>query len=163
MQTTRKELKVQRIQKNRIGYAGMILVQSLLLREGITCETAEGTIDLEVMLAKPKRKFGILVVTNLRPKKAGGKGKDALDWWIPAKSEADFVACVDLSTLRVWLFSAAEIAKFSQQRSKNKFHFYMYTNNVVALRGKKELKFDYEFESYRIENRVYRGVFDKKK
>lgn len=140
----------------------MIFVQSLLLREGITCDAAEGAIDLEVQLTKPKRKFSVLVVTNLRPKKAGGKGKEALDWWIPAKSEADFIACVDLSTLRVWLFSAAEISKFAQQRSKNKLHFYMYTDNTVALRGKKAQKFDYEFESYRIENRVYRGLFDRK-
>ncbi|HUV36446.1 MAG TPA: hypothetical protein VMX58_05870 [Patescibacteria group bacterium] len=153
---------MQRIQKNRIGYAGMILVQSLFLREGITCETAEGIIDLEVQLTKPKRKFGVLVVTNLRPKKAGGKGKEALDWWIPIKNEADFIVCVDLSTLRVWIFGAAEMSRFAQQRSKNKLHFYMYTDNAVALRGKKASKFDYEFESYRLENRIYRGVFDRK-
>ena len=154
---------MQRIQKNRIGYAGMILAQSMLLREGITCETAEGTIDLEIQLAKPKRNYGLLVVTNLKPKKAGGKGKEALDWWIPAKNEADFIACVDLSRLRVWLFSSAEMSKLAQQRSKSKLHFYMYTDNTVALRGKKALKFDYEFERYRLENRLYRGVFDKKR
>lgn len=153
---------MQRIQKNRIGYAGMIFVQSLLLREGITCETAEGAIDLEVKLTKPKRNYGMLVVTNLKPKKAGGKGKEALDWWIPAKNESDYVVCVDLSTLRVWLFSTEEMSKFAQQRSRNKLHFYMYTDNTVALRGKKTLKFDYEFEEYRLENRLYRGVFDKK-
>ena len=153
---------MQRIQKNRIGYAGMILVQSLFLREGITCETVEGANDLNVQLTKPKRSFGVLVVTNLKPKRAGGKGKDALDWWVPIKNEADFIACVDLSTLRVWLFSAAEISKFAQQRSKNKLHFYMYTDNAVALRGKKAQKFDYEFESCRLENRVYRGIFDNK-
>lgn len=141
----------------------MILAQSLFLREGITCETVEGANDLNVQLTKPKRSFGILVVTNLKPKRAGGKGKDALDWWIPIKNEADFIACVDLSTLRVWLFSAAEISKYAQQRSKNKMHFYMYTDNAVALRGRKSLKFDYEFESYRLENRVYRGIFEKRK
>jgi hypothetical protein len=37
----------------------------------------------------------------------------------------------------------------------------MYTKKEVALRGKKSMKFDYEFESYRMENRIYRGVFDK--
>jgi hypothetical protein len=153
---------MQRIQKNKIGYAGMILTQSMLLREGITCETAEGAIDLVVQLTKPKREYGIIVVTNLKPKKAGGKGKTALDWWIPVKSDADFIACVDLSTLRVWLFSSAEMSKFAQQRSKNKLHFYMYIDKDVALRGRKALKFDYEFESYRIENRVNRGVFDKR-
>ena len=152
---------MQRIQKNRIGYAGMLLVRSLMLREGIACEAAEGSLDLEIDLARPKRRFGLLVVTNLRPKKAGGKGKTALDWWIPAKSDADFIACVDLSTLRVWLFSSAEITKFAQQRSGNKLHLYMYTDNTVALRGRKSLKFDYEFEGFRLENRIYRGVFDR--
>jgi hypothetical protein len=42
-------------------------------------------------------------------------------------------------------------------------HFYMYTDNAVALRGRKSRKFDYEFESYRLENRVYRGIFEKRK
>ncbi len=153
---------MQRIQKNKIGYAGMILAQSMLLREGITCETAEGAIDLVVRLTKPKREYEIIVVTNLKPKKAGGKGKTALDWWIPVKNDADFIACVDLSTLRVWMFSSAEMSKYAQQRSKNKLHFYMYVDKDVALRGRKVLKFDYEFESYRIENRVSRGVFDKR-
>jgi hypothetical protein len=38
----------------------------------------------------------------------------------------------------------------------------MYTDKAVALRGKKSMKFDYEFESYKLENRVHRGIFEKK-
>ena len=95
------------------------------------------------------------------PKKAGGKGKMALDWWVPEITTADYISCVDMSTLRVWLFSNREFQRLSQQKAGGRFHLYMYTNKEVALRGKKLMKFDYEFESYRLENRISRGVFDK--
>jgi hypothetical protein len=38
----------------------------------------------------------------------------------------------------------------------------MYTDKDVALRGKKSMKFDYEFESFKLENRVFKGVFEKR-
>jgi len=38
----------------------------------------------------------------------------------------------------------------------------MYTDKVVALRGKKSMKFDYEFEGFKLENRVAQGVFEKR-
>ena len=85
----------------------------------------------------------------------------ALDWWVAVDNPADFVACVDLSTLRTWIFSRAEYEKLSQQKAGGKYHLYMYTKKAVALRGKKSMKFDYEFEPYRLENRIHREVFDK--
>ncbi|UCF05689.1 MAG: hypothetical protein JSV33_01225 [bacterium] len=151
------------IPKNLIGQSGEHLVQTLLLREGITCYDGENGIDIVVRLTKPRRQFGILVVTNLKPKRAGGQGKQALDWWIPQNNDADFVACVDLSALRVWIFDNTELAKLAQQKTSGKYHLYMYTDKDVALRGQKSMKFDYEFESYRLENRIYRGIFEKKR
>lgn len=150
------------IPKNLIGQSGEHFVQSMLLREGITCSSGENEVDIVVRLTKPKRQFWILVVSNLQPKKAGGQGKQALDWWIPFQNNVDFIACVDLSTLRAWIFDNNELAKLAQQRTSGKFHLYMYTDKAVALRGQKSMKFDYEFEGYRIENRIYRGIFEKK-
>jgi hypothetical protein len=144
-----------------IGVSGKLLVNSLLLREGIPCQLGKNGFDLIVTLTRPKRRWTVLVTTNLRPKKAGGKGKMALDWWVPVDNTADHIACVDLSTMRVWLFKRAEFEKLSQQKAGGKYHLYMYTNKAVALRGKKSMKFDYEFESYRLENYIHRGVFDK--
>jgi hypothetical protein len=149
------------VPKSMIGVSGKLLVNSMLLREGITCQLGKNGFDLVVNLTRPKRRWTILVTTNLRPKKAGGKGKMALDWWVAVDNPADFVACVDLSTLRAWIFRRDEFEKLSQQKAGGKYHLYMYTNKAVALRGKKSMKFDYEFESYRLENRLYRGVFDK--
>jgi hypothetical protein len=149
------------VPKSMIGVSGKLLVNSLLLREGISTQLGKNGFDLVVTLSRPKRRWTILVTTNLRPKKAGGKGKMALDWWVAVDNPADYVACVDLSTLRVYLFTRAEYEKLSQQKAGGKYHLYMYTNKAVALRGKKSMKFDYEFEPYRLENRIHRGVFDK--
>lgn len=149
------------VPKSMIGVSGKLFVNSMLLREGIPTQFGKNWFDLVVNLTRPKRKWTILVTTNLRPKKAGGKGKMALDWWVAVDNPADFVACVDLSTLRTWIFSRAEYEKLSQQKAGGKYHLYMYTKKAVALRGKKNMKFDYEFEPYRLENRIHRGVFDK--
>jgi hypothetical protein len=149
------------VPKSMIGVSGKLLVNSLLLREGISCQFGRNGFDLVVNLTRPKRKWTVLVTANLRPKKAGGKGKMALDWWVAEGNPANYVACVDLSTLRTWIFTRAEFEKLSQQKAGGKYHLYMYTKKEVALRGKKSMKFDYEFESYRMENRIYRGVFDK--
>jgi len=149
------------VPKSMIGVSGKLLVNSMLLREGVQCQLGKDGFDLIVNLTRPKRQWTILVTTNLRPKKAGGKGKMALDWWVAVDNPADYVACVDLSTLRTWIFSRAEYEKLSQQKAGGKYHLYMYTNKAVALRGKKNMKFDYEFESYRLENRMDRGIFDK--
>ncbi len=152
---------MKEVPKSMIGVSGKLFVNSMLLREGVPCQLGKNGFDLVVNLTRPKRKWTMLVTTNLRPKKAGGKGKMALDWWVSIDNPADFVACVDLSTLRAWIFTRAEYEKLSQQKAGGKYHLYMYTKKAVALRGKKSMKFDYEFESYRLENRIHRGIFDK--
>ena len=153
---------MKEIPKNMIGLSGKYFAQSMLIREGLPTAAGKNGIDLVVNLKKPRREFYVFVVSNLQPKRAGGKGKEALDWWVPLKTEADVIACVDLSALRVYLFEREELARFAQQRTSSKYHLYMYTDKAVALRGKKSMKFDYEFESYKLENRVHRGIFEKK-
>lgn len=153
---------MKEIPKNMIGLAGKYFTQAMLIREGLPTSAGKDDIDLVVNLKKPRRRFDIFVVSNLQPKRAGGKGKEALDWWVPRKTAADIIACVDLSDLRIYLFERDELAKFAQQRTAAKYHLYMYTDKAVALRGKKSMKFDYEFESYKLENRVHRGIFEKR-
>lgn len=151
------------VPKSMIGAAGNLLVNALMLRDGIPCRADSEEYDLVVELTRPSRNWKILVTSNLRPKKAGGKGKMALDWWVPVDTGADYIACVDLSTLRAWLFRRGEFVELAQQTAGGKHHLYMYTNKAVALRGKKKMKFDYEFESYRLENRIYRDIFARQR
>jgi|GEM_PF-527557 hypothetical protein len=153
---------MKEIPKNMIGLSGKYFAQAMLIREGLPTAAGKNGIDLVVNLKKPRREFYVFVVSNLQPKRAGGKGKEALDWWVPLKTEADIVACVDLSALRVYLFERDELARLAQQRTSSKYHLYMYTDKEVALRGKKSMKFDYEFEGFKLENRVHRGIFEKK-
>ncbi len=153
---------MKEIPKNMIGFSGKYFVQAMLTREGLPCAAGKEGIDLIVSLKKPRRQYTLFVVSNLRPKKAGGKGKEALDWWIPLKTEADVVACVDLSSLRIWLFERDELSKYAQQKTASKYHLYMYTDKAVALRGKKSMKLDYEFEGFKLENRVHAGLFEKR-
>jgi hypothetical protein len=153
---------MREIPKNMIGFSGKYFVQSMLMREGLPTAAGKEGIDLVVNLKRPRRQFFIFVVSNLQPKRAGGKGKEALDWWIPAPTSADVIACVDLSELRIWLFERDELPRYAQQKTGSKYHLYMYTEKEVALRGKKSMKFDYEFESFKLENRVHQGIFDKR-
>ncbi len=153
---------MREIPKNMIGFSGKYFVQAMLIREGLPCMQGKEGVDLLVRLTKPRRQFSIFVVTNLQPKRAGGKGKEALDWWIPDSVNSDIIACVDLSELRIWLFEREELPKLAQQKTASKYHLYMYTEKEVALRGKQSMKFDYEFEAYKLENRVHRGMFDKR-
>jgi hypothetical protein len=153
---------MKEIPKNMIGFSGKYFVQSMLTREGLPCSAGKDGIDLVVTLKRPRRTFSVFVVSNLQPKRAGGKGKEALDWWIPVSTAADIIACVDLSELRIWLFEHDELPRYAQQKTGSKYHLYMYTDKDVALRGKKSMKFDYEFESFKLENRVFKGVFEKR-
>jgi hypothetical protein len=153
---------MKEIPKNMIGFSGKYFVQAMLTREGLPTAAGKDDVDLVVSLKKPRREFSVFVVSNLQPKRAGGKGKDALDWWIPLSIDTDIVACVDLSRLRVWLFEHDELPRYAQQKTSSKYHLYMYTDKAVALRGNKSMKFDFEFETFRLENRIPRGIFEKR-
>jgi hypothetical protein len=153
---------MKEIPKNMIGFSGKYFVQAMLMREGLPTAAGKEGIDLVVNLRRPRREFSVFVVSNLQPKRAGGKGKEALDWWIPLSVDTDIVACVDLSQLRIWLFEHEELPRYAQQKTSTKYHLYMYTDKAVALRGAKNMKFDFEFETFRLENRVSRGIFEKR-
>ncbi len=114
----------------QIGRCGELLVQYALLMRGV--ESAPMSTDAGIDLVAYSATLGapktIQVKANLKPKPGGGKGRAALDWWLPHDSPADLIAFVDLSTRRVWLLKANEIAGIAQQSSNGRFHFYMYTD-----------------------------------
>lgn len=113
--------------------------------------TTDTGIDLVAFFPKTKRALTIQVKTNLQPKKAGGRGQLALDWWLPKDSHADLVALVDLGEDRVWLFSQAEFRVAAQQQSK-KLHFYFYTES--RARPRQPGRMIHEFEPHTFENRI---------
>ncbi len=97
----------------------------------------------------------IQIKSNLKAKPGGGKGKMVLDWWIEENNPAQLVALVDLSSRRVWMLKMEELATLAQQRSSGRLHIYMYTDPTCTPRLSGRLAHSYEFEKYRLENRVH--------
>jgi len=89
----------------------------------------------------------------MRP--GGGKGKAALDWWLPHESPAQLIALVDLSLPRIWIFKTTEIPGVAQQKSKTKFHVYMYTDPTHRPKKAGRLAHAHEFGRFLLENRSH--------
>jgi len=126
------------LNKQQIGKCGELLVQYKLLMHGIESAplTTDSGIDLVAYSGKKKDAVTIQVKSNLKPKLGGGKGKLAIDWWIPEESPADLFAFVDLETSRVWLVRKSELPKLAQQNPKGRFHFYMCTDPTANTKRK---------------------------
>jgi hypothetical protein len=141
----------------QIGKCGEMLVQYRLLLLGIESApmSTDTGIDLVVYSPELASATTVQVKTNLRPKPGGGKGKDALDWWIPESTPADIVALVDLSSERVWLFRKEELMELAQQRSSGRVHIYMYTDPTARARDPDRMVHAYEFERYIAANRSH--------
>ena len=145
-----------KLSTQQIGKLGELLVQYRLLSFGIESAslTTDSGIDLVAYASSRNTAFTIQVKTNLKPKPGGGKGKAALDWWVPEKSPAELFALVDVSTNSVWLFTRSQIEAHAQQRSSGRFHLYMYTDPTVKRRTNGAPVLAHEFDSFILENCV---------
>jgi len=144
------------LNKQQIGKCGELLVQYKLLLSGVESAhlTTDSGIDL-VAYSPNKEPITIQVKANLKAKPGGGKGKLALDWWMPEDSPADLVALADLSTNRVWLLNMEEISEFAQQHPSGRCHIYMYIDPTAKPSKAKRRVFAYEFEKFLLENRIH--------
>lgn len=149
------------MKKAQIGKCGELLVQYQLLLRGIESAplTTDSGIDLVAYSPRNARPVTIQVKANLRAKAGGGKGKEALDWWVPENNPAYYVALVDLSSQRIWILSQAEIGVLSQQTSNGRHHLYMYVDPTVMQKKTGRLVHSYEFEKYLLQNCVHK-IFD---
>ena len=140
----------------QIGRCGELLVQYLLLLRGIESApmTTDSGIDLVVYSPTTAMPATIQVKTNLRAKPGGGKGKLALDWWLPEHGTAQLIALVDLSSQRVWLFLSHEIAALAQQRSSGRLHMIMATDATLAPRSDGRLIHDHQFDRFLLSERA---------
>ena len=145
-----------KLNTQQIGKLGELLVQFRLLSIGVESAhlTTDSGIDLVAYSNIRKEAITIQVKTNLKPKPGGGKGKLALDWWVPDNSPAEIFALVDLSENRVWAFTRDEMKLKAQQQPEGRFHFYIYTDTEVKRRKESPAASLLEFEEFLLENRV---------
>lgn len=144
----------------QIGKCGELLVQYRLLLLGVESApmSTDTGIDLVAYSSIKAQPITIQVKTNLKPKPGGGKGKLALDWWVPEMTPAAFVALADLSTENVWLFTPQELQAHAQQRSSGRLHIYMYTDPTVRSRNTENLVHAHQFERFLLSN-IAEAVF----
>lgn len=138
----------------QIGKCGELLVQYRLLLIGIESAPMSTDTGIDLVAYSPTRAHPatIQVKTNLKPKPGGGKGKAALDWWLPEGSPAELVAFVSLEDQSIWMMTYQEVEEHAQQRSKGRLHLYMYTAKDVIPRESDRLVHVYEFEQFKLEN-----------
>ena len=140
----------------QIGKAGELLVQLRLLMAGIDSSpmTTDAGVDLVAYSPGKRRAKTIQVKTNKKAKPGGGKGKLALDWWIPDSSPAQYFALVDLRSSRIWLLTMAELRRLAQQHPPGRYHIYMYVEATThRLRTGKRMT-DTQFSAYLLESRL---------
>ena len=140
----------------QIGKCGELLVQYQLLLRGIESAPMSTDTGIDLVTYSPALPHPVTlqVKTNLQSKPGGGRGKHALDWWVPANSPAHYVALVDLSSQGVWLLSPAELLVHAQQQPAGRLHFYMYTDRSVRTRRDDRLAHLHEFEPFRLAQRI---------
>ena len=134
--------------KNQIMFAGKLLVEYKLLKNGIDASLNYDNSDIHLKVVSKNKTISFNIKTTEEPKPGGGKGKDAVSWNL-GKTSADFIACVNLADDEVWLFTPSEMYELAQHPSKDKL--YIYTDEAVNAR-KKALRS--EFREYLIENRI---------
>jgi hypothetical protein len=145
----------------QIGKCGELLVQFQLLLNGVESAplTTDSGVDLVAYSPFQERPFSIQVKTNLQAKPGGGKGKDALDWWIPENCPAQLIALVDLSSNSIWVFSKNEIESLAQQKSSGRYHLYMYTDPTATTKKVGCPVHNHEFTQYLLDSRIHE-LFD---
>lgn len=139
----------------RIGRCGELLVQYKLLKLGYESApmTTDSGVDLVVFAPRDQRAVTVQVKANDAPKRGGGKGKLALDWWIADDCPSELAAFVDVSTDRAWLLSKKEVADFAQQHSTGRYHFYMYVDPAVRPRTTRLAMIE-QFEGHLLERKA---------
>ncbi len=147
------ELKIKTAQ---IGQCGVLLLQFELLRNCIVSApmTTDSGVDLVAYSPKSGKAITIQVKTNKEAKRGGGKGRNALDWWISTKNTAQYIAFVDLKSKSIWMFKKDEIPHVAQQKSGGKHHFYMYIDDDVKTRTGNAAHC-YEFKKFLLENKIH--------
>lgn len=146
----------KKLTTQQIGKCGELLVQYHLLQNAIESApmTTDSGIDLVAYSTKGGRALTIQVKTNLKPKPGGGKGRPSVDWWAPQNSDAELFAFVDLSTEKIWIVKNKELDSLAQQKPSGRYHFFMILDPEARDRKDKKLFRMYEFEKYKLENRL---------
>lgn len=141
-----------------IGAAGELFVQYKLIKRGIDSArlTTDSGIDLVMYIPGTIEAHTIQVKSIIRPFADGGTGPLVTGWMFPRGCKAEWLAGVDISRDRVWLFPIQEALQHARGNTKDVMLYW----RLEEPRGTKvgiERDFDaYEFD--RVIDRLLGGV-----
>lgn len=122
--------KFRALSKAQIGRLGELLVQQKLLEFGIDSSSLTTDSGIDLVGLKGKDAIKLQVKTCLHHKPAGGKGRAAIDWYVPTECPADYLALVYYEEREVWLFSMRDLKRLVNkgvcQKTEKKYHLSMY-------------------------------------
>lgn len=138
-----------------ISQKGIELVSAILSKYDLQWE--RGSKRRKNRIYIPSNEYplvSILIITTCGPVPGGGRGKAELSWWISEDREEDYVALVDLSTERIWLFRSNELKELAQQHSGAKDHLYMRTDHSIKPHTVKGKQLDIDFNEFLLRRRI---------
>ena len=132
-----------------IGAAGELLVQYRLIKRGIDSArlTTDSGIDLVMYIPGTTEAHTVQVKTIVKPFLDGGTGPLVAGWVLPRTCKAQWLAGVDISRDRVWLFPIEDALRHARGSKKDVWLYW----RLELPRGSKvgvESDFDeYDFDT----------------
>jgi hypothetical protein len=118
-----------------IGAAGEALVTYKLLKHSIDSArmTTDAGVDLVMYVPGVNAAATIQVKTQWEPLPSGGSGGLHLAWNFDSAYEVDWLALVDISRDRAWLFTMEQAREKAQQKHANGLlRLYWYPDDAVV-------------------------------
>lgn len=118
-----------------IGAAGEALVTYKLLKHEIDSArmTTDAGVDLVMYVPGVNVAATIQVKAMSEPVPAGGKGPLSFGWVFSSAYEADWLALVDVSSDRAWLFEMEQARELAQQKPESgNWRIYWYPDDAVV-------------------------------
>lgn len=154
----------EKVRTQIIGAAGESLVTYKLLKHEIDSArmTTDAGVDLVMYIPGHHKSATIQVKSLWVPVPAGGKGEPQCSWIFDSSCPAEWLAVVDLSRDRAWLFKMAEAKAVAQQKpDSGKWRVYWYFDDaaVSGTPRRESDMVDYEIDTV-LDRIVERGDVD---
>lgn len=140
-----------------IGAAGEVLVTYKLLKHGIDSArlTTDDGIDLVIYSPRERKASTIQVKAAWEHRAAGGKGALTLGWAFSRDCPAEYLAVVDLSRDRAWLFTMEQAVELAQEKpASGKCRIYWYADDAKVGSSPRRESDMREYEIERVLSRI---------
>jgi len=144
------------LNKRRVGRCGELLVQYMLLKQGIESAslTTDPGVDLVAFRDVRQKPVTIQVKTSTPPSDASGS--KWVRWDVPANCPAEYVALVDLNRNKFWLISAEHLWNIAKRPRDKDCYLWWYVPEYETKRGRRPAMNEEQFKEYEMDAAISR-------